>query len=100
MRYDTPVYFQRITTGAYDPSTGDYGPDGATETEVWASVLPTQRETLRLLYGELRQDSVTIHIQNRYEGLFDRVRIGNKVYRVDSRRGFRVKESFVLSEVP
>lgn len=100
MRYDTPVYFQRITAGEYDPSTGDYGPDGAPETEVWASVLPTQRETLRLLYGELRQNSVTIHIQSHYEGVFDGVRIGNKVYRVDSRRRFRVKESFVLSEVP
>ena len=27
MRYDTPIYFQKITQGAYNPDTGNYGPD-------------------------------------------------------------------------
>ena len=27
MRYDTPVYFQEITPGKYDPETGDYKED-------------------------------------------------------------------------
>ena len=27
MRFDTPVYFQSVQAGAYDPTTGDYGPD-------------------------------------------------------------------------
>lgn len=27
MRYDTPVYFQEIIPGTYDPETGDYRED-------------------------------------------------------------------------
>lgn len=27
MRFDVPVYFQRIQPGEYDESSGDYGPD-------------------------------------------------------------------------
>ena len=27
MRYDTPIYFQKVTQGEYDPTTGDYGED-------------------------------------------------------------------------
>lgn len=27
MRYDTPVYFQKVTQSEYDPTTGDYGED-------------------------------------------------------------------------
>ena len=52
------------------------------------------------MYGELKQGSLTVHIQNHYTDPFDRIRIGEKHYRVDLRRRLRVKESFVLSEVP
>lgn len=100
MRYDTPIYFQRVTPGTYDPATGDYAPETVIETPRQASVMDTRTETLRLVYGEIRQGSLTIHIQNHYQEPFDRVRIGNKVYAVDYRRRLRVKESFVLSEVP
>ena len=27
MRYDTPIYFQKLTPGEYDPATGNYGED-------------------------------------------------------------------------
>ena len=32
MRYDTPVYFQKVTQGEYYPITGDYGEDTVDET--------------------------------------------------------------------
>ena len=32
MRYDTPVYFQLIKQGVYDPKTGDYADDEPVET--------------------------------------------------------------------
>lgn len=99
MRYDTPIYFQRIITGAYDPVTGDYGEDTVEETLRYASVMDTRTETMRLVYGEIRQGSLTVHIRNHYLDTFDRIRIGSKVYSVDYRRRLRVKESFVLSEV-
>lgn len=100
MRYDTPIYFQRITAGAYDPSTGNYADDAVVETARYASVMDTRDETKRLLYGEIRQGSLTVHIQNHYTDVFDRIRIGEKVYAVDYRRRLRVKETFIVSEVP
>ena len=54
MRYDTPVYFQRITPGEYDAATGDYKADTVTEVCKWASVTSSGIETLQLVYGELK----------------------------------------------
>ena len=98
-RYDVPIYFQHITSGAYDPNTGDYGNDTVVETLRYASVMDTRTETMRLIYGEVRQGSRIIHLQNHYTEPFDRIRIGEKVYAVDLRRKLRVKETFVVSEV-
>ena len=95
-----PIYFQRVTAGAYDPETGDYGSDTVTEAARYAAVMDTRTETMQLVYGEIRQGSLTVHIQNHYTDSFDHIRIGAKRYRVDFRRWLRVKESFVLSEVP
>ncbi|MGN1014284.1 MAG: hypothetical protein ACI4PM_02880 [Butyricicoccus sp.] len=100
MRYDTPIYFQRIAHGAYDPDTGDYADDSVAETMRYASVMDTRTETMHLVYGEIRQGSRTVHIQNHYTDPFDRIRIGDDVYCVDYRRRLRIKETFVLSEVP
>ena len=50
MRYDTPVYFQRITPGEYDPDTGNYADDIVEETLRYASVMNTGEDTLRLVY--------------------------------------------------
>ena len=99
MRCDTPIYFQRVTAGAYDPETGDYGSNTITEAARYAAVMDTRTETMQLVYGELKQGSLTVHIQNHYTDPFDRIRIGETHYRVDLRRRLRVKESFVLSEV-
>lgn len=99
MRYDTPVYFQRITPGAYDPKTGDYGEPEPVETLRYASVMNTRAETMRLVYGEIRQGSLTIQLQNKYSDPFDCIRVGEKVYSVVYRRALRVKETFIISEV-
>lgn len=99
MRYDTPIYFQKITQGAYNPDTGNYGSDNVTETLRYASVMDTGRETLRLVYGEIRQGSLSIHIQGHYADAFDRIRVGSRVYSVDDSRNLRTKQTFVVSEV-
>lgn len=100
MRYDTPIYFQRITPGAYDPNTGNYGPDETAEVLRYASVTDTGEQTLLLVYGGIKQGSLTIRLQNRYDAAFDRIRIGDKFYKVDLSRKLRVKQNFVVSEVP
>ena len=99
MRYDAPIYFQKITSGEYDPSTGDYGKDTIQETEVYASVMDTRSEMLRLVYNGPMQGSLTIQLQNHYTEEFDRIRIGDLIYKVDYIRKLRVKQTFVVSEM-
>lgn len=99
MRFDTPIYFQTILPGAYDASSGNHGSDTIFEEMRLASVTSTGAETLNLIYGELKQSCFTVRLQNRYNKPFDRIRIGEKVYRVDMTRPLRTKQTFVVSEV-
>ena len=98
MRYDTPIYFQKVTQGEYDPTTGDYGEDTVDETCVMASVMDTRTETMQIVYGSIKQGSKTIHIQNHYDKSYDFIRIDNKIYRVDYSRTLRNKHSFIVHE--
>lgn len=103
MRYDTPIYFQTVTAGEYDAETGNYGAESIVEVKRYASVTSTGIDTLRLVYGEIRQGSLTVRLQNRYSAPFDRIRIGEgkaaKYYSVDMTRPLRFKQSFIVSEV-
>ena len=99
MRYDTPVYFQRITSGKYDAKTGDYADDIVVETMRYASVMNTGEERLKLVYDGPKQGSLTIQLQTHYTEPFDRIRVGKKIYRVDYSRELRTKHVFVVSEV-
>lgn len=99
MRYDTPVYFQKITSGEYDPKTGNYADDIVVETLRYASVMNTGEERLKLVYDGPKQGSLTIQFQTHYTEPFDRIRVGKKIYRVDYSRELRTKHVFVVSEV-
>lgn len=98
MRYDNLIYFVSVAQGAYDPDTGDYADGTETETPVYASVMDTQADTLRLVYGGLVEGSYTLHIQNHYTDSFDFIRIDGKDYDVDFRRKLRTKEAFIVHE--
>lgn len=99
MRFDTPIYFQTVKEGEYDPDTGNYAEDTVTEDKVFASVTDSRAETLNLVYGEIKQGCFTVRLQNIYRKPFDRIRIGEKLYRVDYYRKLRLKHIFVVSEV-
>lgn len=99
VRYDTPVYFQKITSGEYDLKTGNYADDTVAETMRYASVMNTGEEKLKLIYDGPKQGSLTIQLQTHYTKPFDRIRIGEKIYRVDDSRELRTKHTFVVSEV-
>lgn len=99
MRFDTPIYFERIKHGDYDTFTGNYGEDVKTEEVRYAAVTDTGTETMTLVYGALKQGSKTIRLQNHYTESFDAIRIGNKRYRVDRERRLRAKHIFIVSEV-
>ena len=96
MRYDTPVFFQSVQPGELNTETHNYGEDIITEEKRYASVTDTGAQQLQLIYGTIKQGSLTIRLQQPYTKPFDRVRVGNTIYRVDfSRRG----KNFVVSEV-
>lgn len=98
MRFETPVYFQTIRS-EYIASSGNYGLSTVTEDVRYASVTCSNTETLNLVYGEIKQGSLTIRLQSHYDKPFDRIRIGDKFYRVDLSRTLRTKQTFVVSEV-
>lgn len=97
MRFDKPIFFQTITQGEYDKNTGNYKEDTVTEEKIYASVTDLGAETLNLVYGELKQGCFCVKLQRPYAKAFDRIRIGNKTYRVDLiKTKMRV---FIVSEV-
>ena len=100
MRHDTPIYFQTVEEkGEYDPDTGNYAADTVTEDKVFASVTNSTTETLKLVYGTIKQGSYTVRLQNIYSKPFSYIRIGEKRYKVDYSRKLRLKHTFVVSEV-
>lgn len=99
MRYDKPIYFQRFVQGSYNENTGNYEDGSPVEEMVMASVMDTKTQTMIQIYGQIRQGSLTCHIQNIYQKPFDHIRIGTNKYKVDYSRRLRTKESFILSEV-
>ncbi len=99
MRFDTPIYFQSVVHGEYNTTTGDYADDIVEEVERYASVSDTGTDTLTLVYGGLKQGSLTIRLQSVYDGIFDYIRISSKRYRVDKTRTLRHKQTFIVSEV-
>ena len=99
MRFDTPIYFQTFEKGEYNPDTGNYAEDVITEDAVFADVTESRVDTLKMIYGDIKQGCYTVRLQNIYRKPFERIRIGDKVYRADYERKLRTKHIFVVSEV-
>ena len=99
MRYDKTITF--VTEGAktYDGTTGDYTAGEPSREACPAAVMDTRAETLSLVYGSIRQGSLTIHIQNHHRMDFDWIEYGGKRYRVDYVRHLRWKDVYIVSEV-
>ena len=98
MRYDTPIYFCKSGVSTYNSGTGDYDTAAPVETERMASVMDTNEETMRLLYGQIRQGGLMIQLQNHYDDAFDYIRIGTKKYTVNLKRSLRIKQTLYVSE--
>ena len=96
MRYDKPIFFQRTKPGEYNAITGNYGDDTTEEIKRYASVTDTGTDTLKLLYGAIKQGSLTIRLQRPFTEPFDKIRVGEKIYNVDFERH---RKAFVISEV-
>ena len=99
MRYDTPIYFEKLSPGVYDETVGDYGTPVVVSTKRLASVVNTSERQMHLIYGGIREGSKTISLLNAYGEVFDRIRVGTKLYTVDRRISLRTKQAFVCSEI-
>lgn len=99
MRYDTPIYFEKLSPGVYDETVGDYGDPVVVSTKRLASVVNTSEKQMHLIYGGIREGSKTISLLNAYGEVFDRIRVGTKLYTVDRRISLRTKQAFVCSEI-
>lgn len=99
MRFDTPIYFQKINTGSYNANTGNYEEETVVETKKYACVTNTGDDMAQLVYGKLKQGSYTIRLQRHYNTPFDRIRIGSDVYHVDRQRKLRNMHVLVVSGV-
>lgn len=99
MRYDTPIYFEKLSPGVYDETVGDYGDPVVMSAKRLASVVNTSEKQMLLIYGGIRQGSKTISLLNAYVEVFDRIRVGTKLYTVDRRISLRTKQAFVCSEI-
>lgn len=99
MRFDRPVFFVKDGASELDPETGDYKDSDPVRTERIASVTDTTEQTMTLVYGKIRQGSLTVRIQNHYSDAFDRIEIAGKPYAVDYTRRLRHMQTFVVSEV-
>ena len=97
MRFDTEVFFESVKS-VYDTNTGNYT-DSVTELKQYASVTDSGTQTMLLVYGKIKQGSLTIRLQNHFNEPFDRIRIGDKHYSVDMTRKFCRMQVFVVSEV-
>lgn len=99
MRFNTPVYFRRVTPGEYIAATGNYADDVITEVKRYADVTDVGDETLRLIYSELKQGCKVVRLLRPYKEPFSDIRIGDKVYTVDRSKRPTNKQVFVVSEV-
>lgn len=98
MRFDTPVYFQIITLGDYDPNTGNYGDEKIEEIEIFCDVTDAGTQTETIVYGGLKEGSLVIRLKRPLKKNFNYVRIGEKRYRVDHVQEMLTKQSIVVSE--
>lgn len=97
MRYNKQVSFYKFDAKTYDPSTGDYTSlDYGYVKFTIGSVMDTKTEMVKLIYGDLKQESKTIIIQGYMDEPFNFIIIDNKFYKCDYRRRLKNKETFIV----
>lgn len=98
MRYDTPVIFQQVEDTYL--ANGDYAESVVEQHTEYASIQSTDAQTMHLVYGEIRQGSITLSLQNYIGYKFNRIVVNGKPYTVDQSIDLRFKKAYVLSEIP
>lgn len=96
MRYDKKIYFVTKGEKTYDPKTGDYVFGESSKVPAYASVSSCDVQTQKLVYGEMKLESLMIHTQDQHREPFNRIEVDGKLYAVDSHTIHRFKEGWVV----
>ncbi|MBF1147509.1 MAG: hypothetical protein HXL87_04925 [[Eubacterium] sulci] len=101
MRYDKVITPCEENRGLYNEDTGDYDDVGDIYNEpIIASVCDASDQTVKLVYGEMREGVLMIHVPtNDIDIKTDYILYKGKKYRIDKRRNLRFKTTFIVSEV-
>lgn len=100
MRYDKLITPYNYDRGLYNEDTGDYDIVGDTAGEpIIASVNDASDQTVKLIYGEIREGVLVIHVPYNIEEGIDYIKYKDKKYRIDRKRNLRFKTTFIVSEV-
>lgn len=100
MRYDKIISLYRDERGSYNEDTGDYehASDGFLDSII-ASVNDASDQTVKLIYGEIREGVLVIHVPYNIGDGIDYIKYKDKKYRIDRKRNLRFKTTFIVSEV-
>lgn len=85
MRFDKPVRFVKRDT-VYNYDTGNHDAVDDVVVEVYANVTNQSEKRMALAYGAIKEDSLTVRLQNHYQEPFDHLLIDGQKYRMDSQR--------------
>ena len=98
MRFDNNVYFQKVEL-AFDATTGNSKERVVSEVKRYASITSAGIQSLNIVYGQIKEGSLVIRLQNEYNDSFDYICVGEKRYKADFSRPLRTKNTFIVSEV-
>ena len=109
MRCDTQIYFvtdgaQELVTDPNSEAYGSYVTGKPKEVDRMADVTDTQTSTQQLVYGKLREGSVTVRLNGHHLEPFDHIRIidrntgVSKLFDVDAFRHLRQRSVFICHE--
>lgn len=96
MRYDKLVKFQMV--GSVYTNKGDYEEQVLNEYTEYASIVDTDFQTMAIVYGGIKQGSITLHLLNKVKYDFNRIVYEGKAYTVDQVINQRTKQAYILSQ--
>lgn len=96
MRYDKLVKFQLVDM--VQKTNGDYEEQITNEYTEYASIVNTDFQTMQIVYGGIKEGSITMHLLNKVKHEFNRIEFEGKAYMVDQIINQRTKQAYILSQ--
>ena len=98
MRYDKAVTFIKLNQ-TYNTTTGNYDETEEIIGTDYASVVSTDFQLSRIVYGGVKEGSITVTLQNGFAKPYDYIKVNGRKYRVDQSFILYVKQALICSEM-